>query len=116
MELGAAGQNPEQCKHRESKDSELVWETQLPKSCSVNFDLDWRVGLAHRPEDKGSPLELKGSSIEATSPLQARELWAEGFLVVESHSGGYHRSESTMHLHDKVDGHIPFLVDGSCCY
>lgn len=36
LELGAAGQNPEQCKHRESKDSELVWETQLLKCCSVN--------------------------------------------------------------------------------
>lgn len=56
---------------------ELVWETQLLKRCSVNFDLGRRVGLAHRPGDKGSPLQFKGSSLEAAS-LQARELWAEG--------------------------------------
>lgn len=34
-ELGAAGQNPEQLKHGEAKDSELVWETQLLNSFAL---------------------------------------------------------------------------------
>lgn len=71
-----------------------------------DLDLDQGVALAHRPDDTGLPLGLRGSSLEASS-LQAWKRGAGGFLVWESWV--LSRSENTVQFHGKLGGH--FLGD-----